>query len=254
MKNKVRKDLCIDQQPSQRGGTVPNPILVGLKWLLALPRLSVIQGTPSIQIIFSPCCPLNNRIRGTCNLSKIGRLFSLFSSCHTLARLLILLLFLMSGNVHSNPGPSFHCLVYAGNVTWRGWSVQCCTCCEWVHLRCSLLSCGFRTFGSSHSWSSPPCCIPTSSGGSTPTNTVSVSFLSFSLHICSVLPGPSAPPPFLQCSTPSPPSSSNLLPFSRHFVLPLHLPTSLCFWLFSYTACSLLLPSLAQGFSIQCQS
>ena len=65
---------------------------------------------------------------------------------------------MMSGNVHPNPCPVFPCLVCAGNVTWRGRSVQCCICSNWVHLKCSLLSFyRFRTLGSSHSWSYPPC-------------------------------------------------------------------------------------------------
>ena len=43
-------------------------------------------------------------------------------------------------------------------MTWRGRSVQCCTCSNWVHLNCSLLSFSrFRILGSSHSWSFPPC-------------------------------------------------------------------------------------------------
>ena len=111
--------------------------------------------------IFSLCCPLNDRRRAAHSIFKIGRLFSLFLlSCLTLAllRLLILLLLLMSGNVHPNPGPIFPCSVCAGNVTWRGKSVQCCACSEWVHLRCSQLSLSnFRALGSSHSWSFPPC-------------------------------------------------------------------------------------------------
>ena len=110
-------------------------------------------------IIFSLCCPLNDRRRAAHSIFKIGRLFSLFLlSCPTLAllRLLILLLLLMSGNVHLNPGPIFPCSVCAGNVTWRGKSVQCCTCSKWVHLRCSQLSLSnFRALGSSHSWSCP---------------------------------------------------------------------------------------------------
>ena len=90
------------------------------------------------------------------SLFKIG-LFSFFS-CFSLARLLILLLVLMSGNVHPNPCPVFPCSVCAGNVTWRGKSVQCCTCSNWVHLKCSLLSFSrFRILGSSHSWIFPPC-------------------------------------------------------------------------------------------------
>ena len=64
----------------------------------------------------------------------------------------------MSGNVYPNPCPVFPCLVFVGNVTWRGRSVQCCTCCNWVHLKCSLLSFSrFRTLGSSHFWSCLPC-------------------------------------------------------------------------------------------------
>ena len=64
----------------------------------------------------------------------------------------------MSGNVHPNPCPVFPYLVFAGNVTWRGRPVQCCTCSNWVHLKCSLLSSSrFRTLGSSHFWRCPPC-------------------------------------------------------------------------------------------------
>ena len=80
---------------------------------------------------FSLCCPLNNRRRAAHSIYKIGRLFSLFLlSCPTLAllRLLILLFLLMSSNVHPNTGPSFPCSVCPGNVTWRGKSLQCCTC------------------------------------------------------------------------------------------------------------------------------
>ena len=103
----------------------PRPVWVGSKWLLAFPRVPVTPGTPLTQIIFSPCSPLNDRRRIACSLFKIG-LSSLYS-CLSLACLLILLL-LMSGNVHSNPCSVFPYLVCAGNVTWRGRSVQCCTC------------------------------------------------------------------------------------------------------------------------------
>ena len=68
----------------------------------------------------------------------------------------------MSGNVHPNPGPIFPCSVCAGNVTWRGKSVQWYTCSKLVHLRCSQLSLSkFRTLDNSHSCSCPPCCVPT---------------------------------------------------------------------------------------------
>ena len=70
----------------------------------------------------------------------------------------------MSGKVHPNPGPIFPCSVCAGNVTWRGKSVQCCTCSKWVHLRCLQLSLSkFRSLGSSHSWSCLPCSVPSRS-------------------------------------------------------------------------------------------
>ena len=62
---------------------------------------------------------------------KIGRLSSLF--CLSLAPFRLILLLMMSGNVHPNPGPVFLCLVGAGNVTWQGRSVQCCICSKWVH-------------------------------------------------------------------------------------------------------------------------
>ena len=122
---------------------------------MAFPRIPVTQALPFIFLLY---CPLNNRRRAAHSIYKIGRLFSLFLfSCPTLA-LLCLLLLLMSGNVHPNPGPIFPCSVCAGNVTWRGKSVQCCTCSKWVHLRCSQLSLSnFRALGSSHFWSCPFC-------------------------------------------------------------------------------------------------
>ena len=43
----------------------------------------------------------------------------------------------MSSNVCPNPGPIFPCSVCAGNVAWRGKSVQCCTCSKLVQLRYS---------------------------------------------------------------------------------------------------------------------
>ena len=140
--------------------------------MLAFPRVLVTPGTPLTQTIFLPCSPLNDRRRVAGSLLKIGQ-SSLFP-CLSLARLLILLL--MSGNVHPNPCPVFSCSVFARNVTWRGRSVQCCTCSNWVHLKCSLLSFSrFRTLGSSHSWSCFPCCVPAFFGDFTPICTVTSS-------------------------------------------------------------------------------
>ena len=155
----------------------------------------VTRNTPLIQTIFPTCCSLNNRRKAVHSLFEIGQLFSLFSlPCLSLSGLFIILLLLMSGNVHPNPGLVFPCLVYAGNVTCRVRSVQCCTCTKWVHLRRSLLSFfGFKTLRSSHFRSRPPCCISASSGGHIPTNTLSSSSGLTSLYtstwsICPPLP------------------------------------------------------------------
>ena len=114
----------------------------------------------ALPFIFSLCFPLNDRSRAAYSFLKIGCLFSLFFFfCSTIARLRlrILLLLLMSGNGHPNPGPVFPCSVCAGNVTWRGKSVQCCTCSKWVHLRCSKLSLSkFRALDSCYSSNCPP--------------------------------------------------------------------------------------------------
>ena len=97
-------------------------------------------------------------------------------SCLSLARLLILLLLLMSGNIHPNPCPVYPCSVCTGNVTWRGRSVQCCTCSTWVHLKCLLLSFSrVKTLGSFHSWSCPSCCVSAFFGDPTPHSTMTSS-------------------------------------------------------------------------------
>ena len=161
---------------------------------MAFPRVPVTPGTPLTQTIFSPYSPLNDRRRVARSLFKIG-LSSLYS-CLSLARLLILLLVLISGNVHPNPCLVFPCSMCAGNVTWRGRSVQCCTCStrNWVHLKCSLLSFSrFRTFASSHSWSCPFCCVPAFFGDPTPTSTVTSSSNSSSWYTSTTQSGPSRP-------------------------------------------------------------
>ena len=187
------------------------PRWVGSKWLLVFPR---VPGTPGTPLHFSLCCPLNDRRRAAHSIYKIGRLFSLFLfSCPTLAllRLLILLLLLMSGDVHPNPGPIFPCSVCAGNVTWWGRSVQCCTCSKWVHLRCSQLSPSkFRAPGSSHSWSCFPCrntVTPSSDSSNMYTSTVQSGLPLLMLHSRVTLV---SKPPIL------------LLPILYPFPLPLH--------------------------------
>ena len=207
----------------------PRPRLGWVEMAVGLPEGPSYPGHSPF--IFSLCCPLNDRRRAAHSIFKIGRLFLLFLlSCLTLAllRLLILLLLLMSGNVHPNPGPIFPCSVCAGNVTWRGKSVQCCACSKWVHLRCSQLSLSnFRALGSSHSWSCPPCrntvTPPSSDSSGTYTSTVesgppsaNAALLPHprlqtsyppSAHLIS--PSPTLPPPSLAPGyTSAPPASS----------------------------------------------
>ena len=92
----------------------------------------------------------------------------------------------MTGNVYPNPVLIFPCSVCAGNVTWRGKSVKCCTCSKWVHLRCSQLSLSkFRTLNSSHSWSCLLCCVPTR-------NTVTLSSNSSDMYTSTVQSSPSS--------------------------------------------------------------
>ena len=124
----------------------------------------------------------------------------------------------MSANVHPNPCPVFPCLVCTGNVTWRGRSVQCCTCSNWVHLKCLLLSFSrFRTFGSSHSWSCPPCGVPSFFEDPTPTSTVTFSSDSSSRYTSTAQSGPSGPLLLMQHSHPHPRLQTSH-PFSAHFV------------------------------------
>ena len=105
--------ICTNQQPPQRGGAVPEPVLIGSKSLLAFSRVLVILGTTLNKPFFRRATPLKNRRRAARSLFEIGRLFSLFS-CLSLARLLIFLLLLMSGgNVYPNPGSIFPCSVWA---------------------------------------------------------------------------------------------------------------------------------------------
>ena len=170
----------------------------------------------ALPLIFSLCCPLNDRRRAAHSFLNIGRLFSLFS-CPSLARLrlLILLLLLMSGNVHSNPGPIFPCSMCAGNVTWRGKSVQCCTCSKWVHLRCSQLSLSkFKILDSSHSWSCPPCCVPTR-------NTVTPSSDSSDMYTSTVPSSPSS----VNAALPPHPRLETSYPLSAHSVYSLSAPS-----------------------------
>ena len=211
--------------------------------MLAFPRVPVTPGIPLTQTIFSPCSLLNDRRRVARSLFKIS-LSSLFSGL-SLARLLILLL-LMSGNVHPNPCPVFPCSVCAGNVTWRGRSVQCCTYSNWVHIKWSLLS-----FFDSELLAdlTPGAALPAASwffGDSTSTVTVTSSSDSSSWYTSTAQIWPIWPPVLIQRSHPTLvfkpliliPPTLYLLPLhpyhllmilaiSLHFLFPLPLPDSL---------------------------
>ena len=117
----------------------------------------------------------------------------------------------MSGKVHPNPDPIFPCSVCAGNVTWRGKSVQCCTCSKWVHLRCSQFSLfKFRALGSSHFWSCLPC-----------HNTVTPSSDSSDMYTSTVQSGPPLLMLHSRVTLVSKPPIP-LLPILYPFPLPLH--------------------------------
>ena len=127
----------------------------------------------------------------------------------------------MRGNVHPSPGSIFPCSVCTENVTWQGKSVQCCTCSKWVHLRCSQLSLSkFRTLDGSHSWSCPPCCVPTRNTvtpSSDSSDTYASTVQSIRLSTNAALPShlrlqTSYPPLAHSVSSPSAPSPPSLAP------------------------------------------
>ena len=112
--------------------------------------------------------------------------------------------------------------------------MQCCTCSNWVHLKCSLLFFSrFRTLGSSHSWNCPPCFF----GDPTPTRTVTSSS-EFSCYTSTAQSGPHL---LMQ-------QSHTTFTF-KPFILPLcifslcTLITASCSWMFLFTS-FFLFPSL----------
>ena len=121
----LHQSTALRPNPNRCG---PRPCLGRVEMAVGLPKG---PRYPGISLHFLLCFPLNDRRRAAHNFLKIGRLFSFslfFYPSLGRLRLLILLLLLMSDNVHPNPGPVFPCSVCGGNVTWRGKTVQCCTC------------------------------------------------------------------------------------------------------------------------------
>ena len=146
---------------------------------------------PKLWTIFWPRCPLNDR-RWAASLSKTGRSLLLQGLLYcSLTYLTFRLLLLMGGNVHPNPGPppTYPCAICTRNVTWRGKSIQCTACSQWVHFRCTSLSApAFKSLGPSHSWCCPKCTRYTSPviSGSNPITVIP--------HLDSNSPGPSSVP------------------------------------------------------------
>ena len=155
----------------------------------------------------------------------------------------------MSRNVHPNPCPVFPCSVCTGNMTWRGRSVQCCTCSNWVHLKCSLLSVSrVRTLSSSHSWSCPSCCVSAFFGDLTPTSTVTSSSDFFSWYTSTAQSGPFGPLLLMHHSQPTL-GFKPLIPFPpTWYLLALHPHDASWSWLFLFSSCFLFLFLTPSGF------
>ena len=119
--------------------------------------------------------------------------------------------------------------------------MQCCACSKSVHLRYSPLSLSkFRTLNSSHSWSCPPCCVPTR-------NTLALSSDSSDMYVSTVQSSPSsanaALPPHPRLQTSYPPSADFVSSTSALS------PPSLSPWLSFYASCFLSSPRTLLGFS-----
>ena len=111
----------------------------------------------------------------------------------------------------------------AGNVTWWGRSVQCCTCSNGVHLKCLLLSFSrFRTLCSSYSWSCPPCCVPAFVGDAISASTVTFSSDSSSWYTFTAQCGPSGPLLLMRYSNPTLAFKLLILFPPTLYLLPLH--------------------------------
>ena len=120
----------------------PQSRLDWVKKAVGLPKGPSYPGHSPHTNHFLPCSPLNNRRRVARSLFKIG-LSSLFS-CLSLARLLILLLLLIGGNIHPNSCPVSPYSVCAGNFTFlitlfflikNLFFFYCFLCCPWISCR-----------------------------------------------------------------------------------------------------------------------
>ena len=131
--------------------------------------------------------------------------------------------------------------------------MQCCTCSNWVHLKCSLLSFSrFRTLGSSHFWSFPPCCVPAFLEiPHLPARDFVLRLLQLVYLHCSIWP---IWPPSANAARASHPRLQISCPHSAHFVSSLSVPSPLshapdCFSLPHVSSSP---PCFPQGSSMEC--
>ena len=112
-------------------------------------------------VVFYPCCRMRGHIWTAflnpfvrTSISTFILTTPLSSVFHTKPLLylshsplsLILMFLIISGDIHSNPGPIDPCSVCSRRVTWGNRSVQCINCSLWVHLSCSGLPLTFVKF------------------------------------------------------------------------------------------------------------
>ena len=101
------------------------------------------------------CTPISSTFFLTTSLSPFFHTKPLLYLSHSL---LSLILMLISGDIHPNPGPIDPCSVCSCRVTWGNTLVRCTNCSLWVHLSCSGLSpTDFRKIFLGHSWTCPMC-------------------------------------------------------------------------------------------------
>ena len=100
----------------------PRPLLGWVEMAVGLPEGPSYPGHPLTQTIFSLRCPVNDHRKAAFRLSKIGRLRFLFSYLFPSLFLLIIILLVISGNVHPSFGPIFsvQCVLemWPGEVGW----------------------------------------------------------------------------------------------------------------------------------------
>ena len=149
-------DVCTNDKPPQRGGAVPFPALGRVEMVCQFPESLILERFFLGQLFFSFFIPAPMRghiwtaFLNPIDCPPIFTFFrtTLFSpSFHpkpllylSHLSLVLILMLLISGDIHPNHGPIDSCSVCSRRVTWKNRSVQCTNCSLWVHLSCSGLS------------------------------------------------------------------------------------------------------------------